>query len=258
MSLIHEGRTVVGAVVEAQAQVALAGEGHFSPGQYLGLLLIAAGTLIGAWSGRRWSHRSTVLLGAASGVLLAMSGADIVPHAVHEADEAGLSRWVVPVAVVTAFALASAGHLLRRRREPRSLLGAGTAVALVLHRLVEGMTVALVASVLVVVALVVHSVSEGLALTAVLDAQGRRRLAPWLAVVCLSPLVGGWITMVASVPQGVHVVLLAMVAGVLLRGAGTALALALRRQADREPMRPPVLMALGSAAVVTVAVMVLR
>ncbi|MGI5359308.1 hypothetical protein ACQI4E_28890 [Streptomyces sp. CA-252508] len=245
-------------MVEAQVQVALAGEGHLSHGQYFGLLLIAAGTLIGAWTGRRWSHRSTVLLGATSGVLLAMAGADIVPHAVHEAAEAGLSGWIVPVVVVTAFALASVGHLRRRRCEPGPLLGAGTAVALVLHRLVEGMTVALLASALVVVALVVHSVSEGLALTAVLDARGRRRLAPWLALACLSPLVGGWITMVASVPEWVHTVLLAVVAGVLLHGAGTALVLALRRQADREPMRPPVLLALGSAAVVTVAVTILR
>ncbi|MFI7102606.1 hypothetical protein ACIBK8_24985 [Streptomyces sp. NPDC050161] len=250
---------MAGAVVDAGARVALSWAGEFSLGQYLGLVLIAAGTLVGAWSGRRWSHRSTVLLGAASGVLLAVAGADIVPHAVHEADEAGLSRWVVPVTAVLVFALASAGRLLRRRCEPGRLLSAGTAVALVLHRLVEGMTVVLLASVPVVAALVVHSVSEGLALTAVLDARGRRPLAPWLAAVCLSPLVGGWITLVVPVPEWVHVVLLAVVAGVLLRGAGTALALARRRRAGGELAGPPVLLALGSAAAVTVAaVLVLR
>jgi ZIP family zinc transporter len=250
---------VVGAVVEAGTRVALPWGREFSLGQYLGLVLIAAGTLVGAWSGRRWSHRSTVLLGAASGVLLAVAGADIVPHAVHEANEVGLSRWVVPVTAVTAFALASAGRLLRRRSGPGLLLSAGTAVALVLHRLVEGMTVALLASVPVVAALVVHSVSEGLALTVVLDARGRRPLTPWLVAVCLSPLVGGWITLVAPVPERVRVVLLAVVAGVLLRGAGTALALARRRRAAGELAGPPALLALGSAAAVTVAaVLVLR
>ncbi|MET7655907.1 hypothetical protein [Streptomyces sp. NPDC005486] len=250
---------MVRATVAVGAQGALSWVGEFSPGQYLGLVLIAAGTLVGAWSGRRWSHRSTVLLGAASGVLLAVAGADIVPHAVHEADEVGLPRWIVPLIVVGAFALASAGRLLRRRSERGRLPSAGTAVALVLHRLVEGMTVALLASVPVVAALVVHSVSEGLALTAVLDARGRRRLTPWLAAVCLSPLVGGWITLVAPVPEWVHVVLLAVVAGVLLRGAGTALALARRHRAAGEPTGPPVLLALGSAAVLTVAaVLVLR
>lgn len=249
---------MVGAAVEAGEPFALSW-GEFSLGQYLGLLLIAAGTLVGAWSGRRWSHRSTALLGAASGVLLAVAGADIVPHAVHEADEVELPRWIVPVIVVAAFALASAGRLPRRRCEPGRVLSAGTAVALVLHRLVEGMTVVLLASVPVVAALVVHSVSEGLALTAVLDARGRRPLTPWLAAVCLSPLVGGWITLVAPVPEWVHVVLLAVVAGVLLRGAGTALALARRRQSAGELAGPPVLLALGSAAVVTAAaVLILR
>ncbi|WP_460070476.1 ZIP family metal transporter [Streptomyces sp. YKOK-I1] len=248
---------MVAAVAETGARFALSW-GEFSLGQYLGLILIAVGTLVGAWLGRRWSHRSTMLLGAASGVLLAVAGADIVPHALHEAEEQGLAGWIVPV-VVAASALASAGHSLRRRGEPGRLLGAGTAVALVLHRLVEGMTVALLASVPVVAALTVHSVSEGLALTAVLDARGRRPLTPWLVAVCVSPLVGGWITLVAPVPEWTHALLLAMVAGVLLRNAGTALALARRRHLAGELPAAPVLLALGSAAAVTTAaVLVLR
>ncbi|MFI9718295.1 hypothetical protein ACIHFE_01370 [Streptomyces sp. NPDC052396] len=235
--------------------------GEAGLGAYLGLLLIVAGTLAGAWSGRRWSHRSTVLLGAASGVLLAVAGADIVPHALDEAHAAGLSVWGVPIAVVTSFVLVSAGHLLRGRRVPDRIPSAGTAVALVLHRLVEGMTVALLVSVPVVAALVVHSVSEGLALTAVLDARGRRRLAPWLVVICLSPLIGGWATGVASVPEWVRVLLLAAVAGVLLRGAGTVMVLARRGRPSGPGLRTgsPALLALGSAVVVTAAaVLVLR
>lgn len=249
---------MVAAVAEKGARFALAW-GQFSLGQYLGLTLIAVGTLVGAWLGRRWSHRSTMMLGAASGVLLAVAGADIVPHALHEAEEQGLEGWTVPLVVVAAFALASTGHILRRRSEPGRLLGAGTAVALVLHRLVEGMTVALLASVAVVAALTVHSVSEGLALTAVLDARGRSPLAPWLVAVCVSPLVGGWITEVAPVPEWTHVLLLSAVAGVLLRSAATALALARRRHLTGELAGTPVLLALGSAAVVTTAaVLVLR
>ncbi|WP_187284666.1 hypothetical protein [Streptomyces sp. uw30] len=256
--LLHGRRTVVGAVVEAGAQFALSW-GEFDLGQYLGLVLIAAGTLVGAWSGRRWSHHSTMLLGAASGVLLAVAGVDVVPHALHEANEAGLSGWVVPVTVLTAFILASAGRLIHKRGEPGRLVSAGTAVALVVHRLVEGMTVVLLTSVPVVAALVVHSISEGLALTAVLDARSRRRLTPWLIAVCLSPLVGGWITEMAPVPEWVHVLLLAAVAGVLLRGATTALALAQRQGLTGELAGPPVLLALGSAGIVTMtAVLVLR
>ncbi|MEU6537884.1 hypothetical protein [Streptomyces sp. NPDC047000] len=248
---------MVAAVPETGARFALSW-GEFSLGQYLGLILIAVGTLVGAWLGRRWSHRSTMLLGAASGVLLAVAGADIVPHALREAEEQGLASWIVPV-VVAVFALAPAWHILRGRGEPGRLLEIGTAVALVLHRLVEGMTVALLASVPVVAALTVHSVSEGLALTAVLDARGRRPLTPWLVAVCVSPLVGGWITLVAPVPEWTHALLLAVVAGMLLRNAGTALALARRRHLAGELPPAPVLLVLGSAtAVTTAAVLVLR
>jgi zinc transporter ZupT len=245
-------------VAETEARFALPW-GEFRPGQYLGLILIAVGTLVGAWLGHRWSHRSTTLLGAASGVLLAVAGADIVPHALHEAEEQGLAGWIVPVVAVAAFALALMGHALPGRGEQGRLLGAGTAVALVLHRLVEGMTVALLASLSVVAALTVHSVSEGLALAAVLDARGRRHLTPWLVAVCVSPLVGGWITAVAPVPEWTHALLLAVVAGVLLRSAVTALSLARRRHLAGELPPAPVLFALVSAAVVTTgAVLVLR
>ncbi|MGA4862215.1 hypothetical protein ACPB9J_06230 [Streptomyces lavendulocolor] len=248
----------MGAVVEAGA-VSLLCAGEFDIDQYTGLILIVAGTLVGAWLGRRWPHRSTVLLGAASGVLLAVAGADIVPHAMHEAAHTGLSGWVVRAAVVLAFTLASAGRMRARRGDPGRIACAGVAVGLVLHRFVEGVTVVLLPSVAVVAALFVHSVSEGLALTAVLDARGRRRVAPWLVALCLSPLVGGWITHAASVPEWVHVLLLALVAGVLLRGALTALEVARRRRLDGTSPGPPVLLALGSAvAVTTVASLVLR
>ncbi|MFF8926322.1 hypothetical protein ACF1AO_03570 [Streptomyces longwoodensis] len=249
---------MIAAVAEMGARFALFW-GRFSLGQYLGLILIVMGTLVGAWLGRRWSHRSTVLLGAASGVLLAVAGADVVPHALHEADEQGLPIWSVPATLIGAFAVASAGQALRRRGGRERLLGAGTAVALVLHRLVEGMTVALLASVPVVAALTVHSASEGLALTAVLDARGRKRLTPWLVAVCVSPLVGGWITLVAPVPEWTHALLLSAVAGVLLRNAGSALTLAWRRHTTGDLPTAPVLLALGSAAAVTTAaVLVLR
>ncbi|WP_158709630.1 hypothetical protein [Streptomyces sp. NRRL S-15] len=155
-----------------------------------------------------------MLLGAASGVLPVVAGIDILPHALHEANAAGLG---------------GAGHRTdgshaclggtpdTQAGEPGRLVSAGPAVALVLHRLVEGMTVVLLASVPVVVALVVHSVSEGLVPTAVLDARSRRHLPPWLIAVCLSQLVCSWITEMAPAPEWVHALLLAAVAAVLLR-----------------------------------------
>ncbi|MFC7641231.1 hypothetical protein ACFQX6_09770 [Streptosporangium lutulentum] len=64
--------------------------------------------------------------------------------------------------------------------------GMGTAAALTLHRAIEGATLALTASVVVVIALMVHSAGEGLALAALLD-MAKQRLAPWLVVSCVSP-----------------------------------------------------------------------
>ncbi|KPC78173.1 hypothetical protein ADK82_32270 [Streptomyces sp. NRRL S-4] len=58
-----------------EARLTLPG-GEFGLSQYQGLILVAVGTLVGTWLGRRRSHRSTMLLGAASGVLPAVAGAD--------------------------------------------------------------------------------------------------------------------------------------------------------------------------------------
>lgn len=248
----------MGAVVDVGAGAVLPW-GEFDRDQYVGLVLIAVGTLAGAWLERRWSHRSAVLLGAASGALLAVAGADIVPHALEHASEAGVPGWVVLVVVVAAFALLSAERRTGRAGDRGRLACGGTAVALVLHRFVEGMTVVLLPTVPVVAALFVHSVSEGLALTAVLEARGRRRLSPWLTAACVSPLVGGWVTEAVEVPEWVHVLLLALVAGVLLRGAVTALTVAQHRHHTGELAGPSVLLALGSAVVVTAtAVLILR
>ncbi|WP_405817047.1 hypothetical protein OG241_20890 [Streptomyces sp. NBC_01390] len=240
----------MGAVADPGAAVVLSW-GEFDRGQYVGLVLITVGTLAGAWLERRWSHRSTVLLGAASGALLAVAGADIVPHALEHAKEVGVPGWVVPIVVVATFVLLSVGRWRGRPGEPGRLACGGMAVALVLHRFVEGMSVVLLPSVPVVAAIFVHSVSEGLALTAVLEARGQRRLSPWLVVGCLSPLVGGWVTEAAHPPEWVDVLLLALVAGVLLRGALTALAVAQHRQVTGELAGSSLFLALGSAIVVT-------
>ncbi|MEV4440144.1 hypothetical protein AB0K09_14155 [Streptomyces sp. NPDC049577] len=226
----------------------------FRPVAYFGLVLIAAGTLAGAWSVRRWPHRRVALLPAACGVLLALAVVDLLPHAFDDAREAELPVWAAPAAVVAGCVVVPAcGALLTRCGRGRSH-GPGVAAALVLHRVIEGMTVALLPSVPVVAALVVHSAGEGLALSALLEADGRRRLAPWLTVACVAPLAGGLATEVTPLPDGAHALLLATVAGVLLRGAGAALAPSARREGA-----PLTVLALGSAmAVTTVAVLALR
>jgi zinc transporter ZupT len=108
--------------------------------------------------------------------------------------------------------------------------GMGTAAALTLHRAIEGATLALTGSVVVVLALMVHSASEGLALAALLD-MARQRLAPWLVVACLSPAAGVLVAELSPLPEHVIPLLLGTVAGVLLRIAvvGVRLAAAQRQ-----------------------------
>ncbi|WP_438483787.1 hypothetical protein [Streptomyces sp. S186] len=240
------------------AQLAVAPMG-FTPGAYAGLVLVALGTLAGAWSVRRWPHRGEVLLPAAGGVLLALAVFDLLPHALSDARTSGLPGWTVPVGVTAGYVVVPAcGALLCRIGGRGRGHGLGTAAALVLHRAVEGMTVVLLPSVAVIAALVVHAGGEGLALTALLEARGRRRISPWLALACLGPLLGGLVTQAVPLPYGADALLMAMVAGVLLRGATAAVALLRERYPAAHARNGRLaLMAMGSALTVTVAAVVM-
>ncbi|AJT63029.3 hypothetical protein T261_1343 [Streptomyces lydicus] len=233
----------------------------FRPAAYAGLVLIVLGTLAGAWSVRRWPHRRGVMLPAAGGALLALAVFDLLPHALGDARETGLPLWMVPAGMAAGcIVVPVCGSLLCRLGGGGQAYGMGTTVALVLHRAVEGMTVVLLPSVPVVAALVVHSAGEGLALTALLEARGRRRLAPWLTLACISPFLGGLATEAVPLPDGAHAVLMAVVAGVLLRGATAAVAVAHERQsAVYSPDGRLTVLALGSAlAITSLTVVVLR
>ncbi|MEV4014101.1 hypothetical protein AB0J35_26735 [Nonomuraea angiospora] len=124
--------------------------------------------------------------------------------------------------------------------------GVGTAAALSLHRMIEGATLALAASAVVVAALVIHSASEGLALTALLDL-ARKRLAPWLTVSCLAPATGVVLATVAPLPPQSVPILLGMITGVLLRTALIGLTIA--RDSRRLSRRHLILAAAAVAAI---------
>ncbi|MER6045970.1 hypothetical protein ABT168_00485 [Streptomyces sp. NPDC001793] len=231
----------------------------FTPGAYAGLALVALGTLAGAWSVRRWPRCGGVLLPAAGGVLLALAVFDLLPHALGDARTAGLPIWTVPAGAAAGYVVVPAcGALLCRIGGRGRGHGLGTAVALVLHRAVEGMTVVLLPSVPVIAALVVHAGGEGLALTALLEASGRRRLSPWLLLACLGPLLGGLVTQAVPLPDGTDALLMAVVAGVLLRGATAAVVLLRERYPAAHARNGRLaLMAMGSALAVTVAAVVM-
>ncbi|MBE1583606.1 hypothetical protein ACFPOI_32770 [Nonomuraea angiospora] len=231
--------------------------------------LVALSTLTGAYLARRNTASVSVWLAVASALMLVTALVDLLPDAWEEAEATGVPLWVVGLAgvfgfvVITYFTRKGCGHqhdeggsggrhapgVHRRVRQAVSAAvygGVGTAAALSLHRMIEGATLALAASAVVVAALVVHSASEGLALTALLDL-ARKRLAPWLTVSCLAPATGVVLATVAPLPPQSVPILLGMITGVLLRTALIGLTIA--RDSRRLSRRHLILAATAVAAI---------
>ena len=179
-----------------------------------GASLVAAATVAGAWLAcRRPGHRE-IWFAAAAGALLIIAGFHLLPDAWAGARAAPIWPGLVPVAAIGAFTAAGlaarAGCSCREHTEQAS--GAGTAAALAVHRFLEGSTIALAGSAAVAVALAAHAFGEGLATGALLGGQPRRRVAGWLALMCLSPVIGAAATDTFPVPAAAEPVLLALAA----------------------------------------------
>ncbi|MFF3665823.1 hypothetical protein [Microtetraspora malaysiensis] len=222
------------------------------------VLLVALATVTGAWLARRGSGRSTLLLAAASGVLLIIAALDLLPDAWAEAHEAGVPLWAVPVTTLISYCVMGAVVRLGCPCEPSRTGGIGAACGLALHRFLEGATLALTASIVVVAALFVHAAGEGLALAALLGAQPQRRIAPWIGLACLSPVMGAFVTTALPIPAVLMPLLLAFVAGVLARSSWVAIKVAHQRSPyDRRLLRSPVPLAMAFAALLTALVVLI-
>ena len=186
-----------------------------------GSVIIGLATIGGAWLGRRDGARREVYFGAAAGALLVIAGVHILPDAWSAASRGGISVWIVPAVAGASFWLA--GLAVRQgcacRLDQQTAGGAGTAAALSLHRLLEGVALALGGSVAVAIALFLHAFAEGLAAGTLLSSVRRRRAALWLAAMCVSPVAGAAAATAGVYPAWTQPVLLAMVAGVLGQAA---------------------------------------
>lgn len=216
--------------------------------------LVAAATVAGAWLVRRRPGQRQSWFAAAAGLLLIIAGLHLLPDAWAGAQEAGTWPPLVPVAAVAAFLAAGAaargGCACRKRRE--LVVGTGMAVALAIHRFVEGAAIALTGSAAVALALAAHAFGEGLATGALLSGQPRRRVAGCLALMCVSPVCGAVVADAFPVPEAAEPVLVATVAGVLAQAALVSLRAAFRGLPPRQVLvsRPAAVTA--TAAVVTV------
>jgi zinc transporter ZupT len=215
--------------------------------------LVAAATVAGAWlAGGRHGQRQ-VWFATAAGALLIIAGLHLLPDAWAGARTARIWPPVVPMAAVAAFAAAGlatrVGCGCQEHRQQAS--GVGTAAALAVHRFLEGAAIALAGSAVVALALAAHAFGEGLATGALLGGQPRRRVAGWLALMCVSPVIGAAAADAFEVPAAAEPVLLAVAAGVLAQAARASLRAAFRGpRTDRLPLAHPVA-ATTMAAIVT-------
>ena len=210
-------------------------------GVLVGAALVAASTVGGVLLSR-WSARRPVASSAAvSVVLLAVVLGDLVPDVWRDLAESDTPWWAA--ALISAVGFGATGALVRRgcgcvpRPDERPQLGAAevaggtaTAVAIGVHRALEGAVLALVTSVPVVAALVVHAAGEGFALGALLGRASRGRAAAWVLIACLSPVIGAIATGPVRLPVTVIPLVTSLVVGTLLRIALLALRLAATRQ----------------------------
>jgi ZIP family zinc transporter len=240
-------------VVHASAPDAWAHLPVVLPAQVLaGAGLVAAATVTGAWLARRRPSQRQMWFAAAGGALLIVAGLHLLPDAWTAARAAGIWPLLVPVAAAAGFAVAGlatrTGCGCREHQEQAS--GATTAAALAVHRFLEGAAVALAGSAAVALALAAHAFGEGLATGALLGGQPRRRVAGWLALMCLSPVIGAAAAGTFPVPEAAEPVLLALATGVLAQAARVSLRAAFRG------LRPARLLLSRPAATTTMAAVV--
>jgi zinc transporter ZupT len=219
-----------------------------------GVGMVAAATIAGAWLARRDRRQPEMWLGAAAGALLVIAGVHLLPDAVSAARAAGVWLWLVPAAAVASFGVAGlAARLGCTCDEDREhVSGAGTAAALAVHRLLEGSAIVLTGSISVAVALAVHALGEGLAAGALLRAQPPRRVAAWLAAMCVSPAIGAAAAGSYRIPAAAEPILLAVAAGVLAQAARVSLRAAFHhlRPAQVVLSRPAAAAAVAAAVTV--------
>lgn len=227
------------------------------PGLVLaGAALVAAATVAGAWLARHRGGHREIWYAAAAGALLIIAGLHLLPDAWAGARDAGIWPGLVPMAGVSAFTAAGLatryGCGCQEHKERAS--GTGTAAALAIHRFLEGSAIALAGSAAVAAALAVHAFGEGLAIGALLRAQPRR-VAGWLAAMCVSPVIGAAVTGAVPVPAAAGPVLLALAVGVIGQAARISLRAAFHGlRARRLLLSQPAAATIMAALVTAVAV----
>lgn len=189
----------------------------------VGLAVVGLATLAGAWLAGSRGGRRQVWFGAAAGALLVIALLHLLPDAWSSAQAAGVPIWLVPLAAAVAF---SATIVVSRvgcacEADEEHACGSGAAVALAVHRVLEGAALALTGPI-TAIALAVHAFGEGMSVGALLRAR-RRLMALWLGLMCVAPVLGALAVRGIPVLAVAEPFLLALAAGVLAQAARISL-----------------------------------
>src|SRR6185295_9691813 len=191
-------------------------------------------TMFGGVCAIRWPRRIELLMALAGGVVLGAALFDLLPEAVEQAGELGISARVPIGAVLAGYLVFHAvdryvhrfGH--RDGPDPAGLAGA---LGFVVHSFFDGLAIGLGFQIdagvglLVAAAVIGHDFSDGLNTVSYLVAHGHptRRSWKFLLADALAPLCGATVALALPVPDAVFPVALGFFSGFFNYTAATEL-----------------------------------
>ncbi len=193
-------------------------------------------TMAGGYAALRWPSRIEALMALSGGVVLAAALFDLLPEAVEQAEEIGMSARVPIGAVLVGYLLFHLAERYAHRHgpahegepDPAGVVGAS---GFIVHSFFDGLAIGLGfqidagVGILVAVAVIGHDFSDGLNTVSYLLGHGHsaRRSRSFLLAVALAPLVGAATASLIPLPAQVFPLALGTFSGFFIYAAATNL-----------------------------------
>lgn len=191
-------------------------------------------TLAGGYAAIRWPGRIEALMALAGGVVLAAALLDLLPEAVEQAGELGISARVPIGAMLVGYLIFHGTERFVHRHgasdgpDPAGLAGAS---GFVIHSFFDGLAIGLgfkidtAVGLLVAAAVIGHDFSDGLSTVSYLTAHRHpeRRSRRFLLADALAPVCGALTVLAVPVPDAVFPVALGFFSGLFVYAATTNL-----------------------------------
>jgi ZIP family zinc transporter len=191
-------------------------------------------TMAGGYAAIRWPRRIEVLMALAGGVVLAAALLDLLPEAVEQAGELGMSERVPIAAMLVGYLIFHGTERFVHRHgpsdgpDPAGLAGAS---GFVIHSFFDGLAIGLGFKIdsgvglLVAAAVIGHDFSDGLSTVSYLTAHGHPQHRSWrfLLADALAPICGALTVLAIPIPEQVFPVALGFFSGLFIYAATTNL-----------------------------------